>query len=103
MRARVEKVDVLGWNKSYDIINTREPMRFKGDFINVENKVWNVFTEVDNNFVFLFIQNVISKETECELQIPSKFKELMDQKTTSKSKNMSNSKGFLLNLKQHGE
>ena len=64
----------------YDIMDTREPRRFKGGLISMENKTWKNLTEEDNNFVLLFNQRVGYKYPTCELQISPKFKELLDQK-----------------------
>ena len=87
----------------YDIIYTKEPIRFKGGFITVDNKAWKIYNIIRQEFFLLLNQNVRSKDPTCELQIPSNFMELMDQKPSIKEKNMTQSKKFIFNLNQNDE
>ena len=67
----------------YDIVDTRQPMRFKWGLITVENNTWKILQKKKKNFRVIN-RKFICKETTCELQIPSNFKEVMDQKSPGK-------------------
>ena len=71
-----------------DIVDTREPMRFKRGFVTVENKTWKNPTKDDKNCFCLFNQKVTSQEPTRGIQIPSNFKEIVDHKSPVKGKKM---------------
>ena len=83
------------------IMDNIEPMMFEGVFVTVKNNTWGNITEEDNNLVDLFNQRFIYQESTCELQIPSNFKERVDQKSSIKGKNIVWHKYVFLNLDQH--